>query len=166
MSDPISKIGSSISEKVIAEAQKQSSGVSGGSSFAEVLNEKMDKTDRSGGLREQILQAFGMGRAEAPGAPVQSISAEGLDIEPARISAGQEIRTQGKVLDLLTEVNRGALQMDNLVDLIGSGRSMSPQSLLAIQANLSVNVLQMELFKSVVEQGNTGVKTLLNTNFA
>ena len=163
MAEVISKIGQTMVEKALTESQKSPAVTQGDSDFARLLNEKLDQTDRSGGLREQILQAFGMSQENAP---VQAISAEGLEIDPSRIAASQEIRSQGKVLDLLTDVNRGALQMDSMIDLVGSGRNMSPQSLLAVQATLSVNVLQMELTKSIFEQVNTGTKTLLNTSFA
>lgn len=161
MSDPISKVGQSVTERVLTEAQK-ASGQSQGSDFASILNEKLGQVDQQSGLRQQILQAFGM----EPESSVKAISAEGLEIQPSQISGGQEIRTQGKVVELLSEVNRGALQMDNLVELIGSGKTMSPQGLLAAQASLASNVFGMEIVKSCAEQGSTGVKTVLNTNFA
>lgn len=162
MPDPITSASQVVVEKVVTEAPKGPAATHG-TDFAEVLNQRLEQENQGPGLREQIMRAFGM---SPQGNEVQAISAEGLQIEPARISAGQEIRTHGKVLDLLTDLNRDALHMESLVDLVGSSKNMSPQSLLAIQANLAMTVMQIEAWKGCAEGANTGVKTLLNTNFA
>lgn len=162
MPDPITSASQVVAEKVVTEAPKNPA-ATGGTDFAEVLNQRLEQENQGPGLREQILQAFGM---SPQGNELQAVSAEGLQVEPARISAGQEIRTHGKVLELLTEVNRDALHMESLVDLVSSSKNMSPQSLLAVQANLAVTVMQMEFTKSIAEQGNNSFKAIWTTNLA
>lgn len=163
MSEVIAKVGQAVAERALTEGSKNAGVGSSQGNFAELLQEKLDQSDRTGSLRNEILKTFGM----APNEPeMKAISAEGLEIKTQTISGGQEIRTNGKVLDLLSGFNREMHQMESTVDLVGSQKELSPRSLLQIQAGLAMNVLHLELLKSVVEQGNTGVKTLLNTSFA
>lgn len=158
--DPAAKIGQSVVEKVITEAQKNTASVTGESSdFAKVLATKLDTQTE---MTKQIMNSFGMGPDMNK---VKSLSAEGLEIKPSQVTVTQEIRTNGKALDLLTDVNRGALQMDSLMELTTSGKKFSPGELLAMQAGMHQIALSIDLTGKIVEQVNTGTKQLLNTNF-
>lgn len=158
--DVTAKIGQSVVEKVITEAQKNTGGGAGESSdFAKILSTKLETQTE---MTKQIMNSMGMG----PDAnKLHSISAEGLEIKPSQVTVNQEIRTNGKALDLLTDVNRGALQMDSIMELTTSGKKFSPGELLAMQAGMHQIALSIDLTGKIVEQVNTGTKQLLNTNF-
>lgn len=163
MADVALKIGQSVSEKVVSELSKNSSGL-GGSEFEKLLNARLDQMGPQKEMTQKVMESFGMTSEKR--APIQAISAEGLEIDPASLTAHQEIRTQGKALELLSEVNRSALQMDHIIEMTTSGRSFSPPELLALQAGVHQIALNIDLTGKILEQVNTGTKTLLQTNFA
>lgn len=158
MAEIATKVGTSIAEKVLTEAQKNSPLNGKESDFQKVLTARLESQSE---MTKQIVNAFGMGQD----AKIHSVSAEGLEIKSGQVAANQEIRTHGKTLDLLSDVNRGALQMDSLMELTTSGRKFSPPELLAMQAGMHQIALSIDLTGKIVEQVNTGTKQLLNTSF-
>jgi|SRR5579885_2374238 len=154
------KIGQSVVEKVITESQKAPGSMpTGDSDFAKVLTTKLEAQNE---MTKQIINSMGMGPDMNK---IHAISAEGLEIKPSQVTVHEEIRTNGKALDLLTDVNRGALQMDGIMELTTSGKRFSPGELLAMQAGMHQIALSIDLTGKIVEQVNTGTKQLLNTNF-
>lgn len=157
MTEVALKVGQSIAERVVADASKNAA--SGQySDFEKVLTTRLESQSE---MTKQIMNAFGMGEEKK----IQAVSAEGLEIKPSQVTVHQEIRTQGKAMDLLSDVNRGALQMDGLMELTTSGRKFMPAELLAMQAGMHQIALSIDLTGKIVEQVNTGTKQLLNTSF-
>ncbi len=158
MADIALKVGQSIAERIVTDASKGSA-AGPYSNFEQVLTSRLDSQSQ---MTKQIMSAFGMGEDKK----LQAVSAEGLEIKPSQVTVHEEIRTNGKAMDLLSDVNRGALQMDNLMELTTSGRKFSPAELLAMQAGMHQIALGIDLTGKIVEQVNSGVKQLLQTNFA
>jgi hypothetical protein len=161
MADIASNIVANIAEKVVTESPKASPSVgsTGASEFEKVLTGRLESQSE---MTKQIINAFGGGGQEFK---PKSISAEGLEIRTSEVTSQQEIRTHGKTLDLLSDVNRGALQMESMMDMTTSGRKFSPPELLAMQAGMHQIALSIDLTGKIVEQVNTGTKQLLNTSF-
>ena len=159
MAEIAAKVGQSIAEKVLTEAQKNAPTAGGESDFQKVLTTKLEAQSE---MTKQIMNSFGMGNDATK---IKSVSAEGLEIKPNQVSANQEITTHGKTMDLLSDVNRGALQMDNLMELTTSGRKFTPPELLAMQAGMHQIALSIDLTGKIVETLNSGTKQLLNTSF-
>jgi hypothetical protein len=159
MAEIATKVGQSIAEKVITESQKNSPIAGSESDFQKVLTSKLEAQSE---MTKQIMNSFGMG---ADSTKLKAVSAEGLEINPTQVSNNQEIRTHGKTMDLLTDVNRGALQMDSLMELTTSGRKFTPPELLAMQAGMHQIALSIDLTGKIVETLNSGTKQLLNTSF-
>lgn len=169
--DVASQITQTITDKAISEAGNQSSGglapvgqnPSEASPFEQILSNRIEETSSSRGkLNGQVLESFGL----VPEKKIGAISAQGLEISPAEIRASQEIRTHGKVMDLLTEVNRGAHQMEDMITLATSGQKFTPAELLAMQAGLSQKVFQLEITSKVVETGASSTKQVLQQGAA
>src|SRR3989338_73779 len=165
MADIAMKVGQSIAEKVITQAQNgggSAGGLSqagGGSNFEKVLTSKLEMQSE---MTKQIMSQMGMGPETSK---LHSISAEGLEIKPSQVTVHQELRTNGRAMDLLSDVTRGALQMDGLMELTTSGRKFPPPELLAMQAGMHQIALSIDLTGKIVEQVNPGTKQLLNTSF-
>ncbi len=69
-----------------------------------------------------------------------------------------------KVVNLLSEVNKGQMQMDGMVNqVLHSDKKFSNQELLAIQAHVYHYAQMAELTVKVAEHGTTSVKQVLNT---
>jgi hypothetical protein len=161
MADVISTVGKSVAEKALTEGSKGGAPTSGESDFSKVLNQKMGESDQM----SKVMEALGVGPEKSM--QVQSISAEGLEIDPAKLATAQpEANMSSKTVDMLTDVNRGALQMDNIIEMTTSGRKFNPAELLAMQAGMHKIALEIDLTGKVMEQANTGAKQLLQTNFA
>ena len=151
------KVGQAVLEKALTEGGKGTgaTGGAGESNFSKLLTEKLDGHK----ISDQISQSFGL----SPEKQMQGISAEGLDIKASQITVNQEIRTHGKALQILSEVNRGALQMEDIMKVATSGKNFSPAELLGLQAGMHQIVLQTEMTMKVAEQGTASFKQINQT---
>ncbi|MBI1910170.1 MAG: hypothetical protein HYS22_08390 [Deltaproteobacteria bacterium] len=124
--------------------------------FSQVLeqNQKMST---------ELVQSMGLGQENMP--TIKSVEATEVQLDPSQIQPDQQIQSNGKVGDILAEVNRGQLQMEGIMEIAMSGRRFSPSELLAMQAGVYQIAQEMELTSKVFEQVNTAHKTLWNTNF-
>lgn len=130
----------------------------GESSFKQMLD-SMD-TGR------EMADMLGIGKETGlGGGKMEAISAEGFKLDPTEVNVGLE-QPQGtqKIVDMLSEVNKGQMQMDNVVnEILYSGKKFSNQELLAIQAHVFHFAQMTELTVKVAEHGVGSVKTVLNT---
>lgn len=117
---------------------------------------------------EGFAANLGMNNAEIglPSSEINTISAGGIPFDEAqyKVGLGQPDGMQ-KVVDLLSEVNNGHMQMENLVNqIVFSARRFSNQELLAIQAHVFHFAQVTELVVKAADQGVSSLKTVLNTN--
>lgn len=158
--DPIT---SKLATKAVETAAKQNEAtkpLDGGESPFKKMLEEMD----TGG--EDMAQMLGIGKDTTIGqANFDAISAEGIQLDPSEIKVGlEEPKGAEKIVDMLSEVNKGQMQMDNLMnEILYSGRRFSNQELLAIQAHVFHFAQMTELTVKVAEHGVGSVKTVLNT---
>ncbi|GEM_PF-3449512 len=152
----VSTVGQTIADKVMSDVGKNTTPTRE-TDFSKLLAGQIDSSDKSSVKANQVMEAFGV----TPEKQIGAISAEGLEIQTASVSSSQEIRSHGKVMDLLTEVNRGTLQMDDLMQMATSGIKMSPAQLLAGQACMAKMVFQLEMFGKITEVSTSAVKSTL-----
>ncbi len=153
MADITVSVGSNLAEKALQDKAK--SAPSGGDSpFEKLLNQKLDAHPS-----QQIFEAFG----KSPEQQMKSVSAEGLKIEPTQIQVNSEIKSNGKVADMLSEVNRGALQMEEMMKVMTSGKQFSAGELLYFQANMADIVMRTEMSMKVGEQMASSFKQINQT---
>lgn len=130
----------------------------GDSPFKQML-EQMD-------VGQEMAGMLGIGQdVSLGGAKMDAISAANIEMNPADLNIGLE-EPQGaeKIIDMLSEVNKGQMQMDHMVnEILYSGKRFSNQELLAIQAHVFHFAQMTELTVKVAEQGVSSVKTVLNT---
>jgi len=66
---------------------------------------------------------------------------------------------------MLSEVNKGQMQMDSLVNhVLYSGKKFSQQELLVVQAHVFHYAQMTELTVKVAEQGVSSFKSVMNTH--
>lgn len=96
---------------------------------------------------------------------MEAISGDSIAFDPAKTNIGlEDPKGIEKIVDMLSDVNKGQMQMDNLVnDILYSGKRFSNQELLAIQAHVFHFAQMTELTVKVAENGVSSVKTVLNT---
>lgn len=114
----------------------------------------------------EMMDLLGMNKdSSISGNSMSAISAENISVNPSEIKIGlEEPKGVEKIVDMLSEVNKGQMQMDNLVnEILYSGKRFSNQELLAIQAHVFHFAQMTELTVKVAEQGVGSVKTVLNT---
>ncbi len=128
---------------------------------------KMLDTMNGGSDGTEMAKSMGVGNDSGIGtnSNMGVISAEGINVNPAELKVGlEQPKGAEKVVDMLSEVNKGQMQMDNLVnEILYSGKKFSNQELLAIQAHVFHFAQMTELTVKVAEQGVGSVKTVLNT---
>ena len=111
---------------------------------------------------EQLMQASSSSQAPK----MKAISADGLNIDPSKIDPKDQIQTTNKIESVFSEVNRGQLQMENMMEMVTSGQKFSGPELLSIQAGIYSIVLEMELTAKAVEQVNNAHNTVWKTQIS
>lgn len=162
--DPITnKLASTAIEQAAKSSQQEVlKPIDGGESpFKQMLN-----TLDAG---QEMVNMLGIGKEQsvnvAGGNNLQAISAENIQVDPDAMKVGLE-DPQGieKIVNMLSDVNKGQMQMDNLVnEILYSGKRFSNQELLAIQAHVFHFAQMTELTVKVAEHGISSVKSVLNT---
>lgn len=160
--DPIyGKLATTAIEQAAKKSEKETMQPLEGSDspFKQMLQE-MD----TGG--PEMADMLGIGKDTSLGSgKIETISAENIQIDPAQVNVGlEDPKGTEKIVDMLSEVNKGQMQMDNLMnDILYSGKRFSNQELLAIQAHVFHFAQMTELTVKVAEHGVSSVKTVLNT---
>lgn len=153
----LGKVGAHTVGQAVGDAA--SSG-SKGSSFQDAMstaeNElNMNELSSALGVPAEDLQS-GMGQ-------FQAISAEGISVDTTKLQVSNASNTD-KVVDMLSEVNKGQMQMDNLLnEVLYSGRKFSNQELLVIQAQIHHFSEMTELTVKVAEQAVNNIRQIQNT---
>lgn len=131
---------------------------SGDSPFKQMLTE-MD-------AGQEMANMLGITKDTSIGSKtLEVIPADNINVNAQDFKVGlEEPKGTEKIVDMLSEVNKGQMQMDNLVnEILYSGKKFSNQELLAIQAHVFQFAQMTELTVKMTEQGVTSVKTVLNT---
>ena len=154
----ISKLSSEALGKAVGSSEGIAKPLPQGSSFKEVLN----NVDAGKEFADQL----GIGDATMdPTGKMQTLSANTIEFNPAdAVTSVGKPETSQKIVDMLSEVNKGQMQMDSLVNnILYSGKKFSNQELLCIQAHVFHYAQMTELTVKVAEQGISSVKAVLNT---
>ena len=153
----MSKVSQMVTEKVLTQTPGGGH-IGGQADFSKILSEKMGTPSAD---TRRLLDTLGIPSQQSMS--VQSISAEGLEINPAQVSAKQNITTQNKASDFLVEVNHSALQLDGITDILASDKSLSPRELLGIQAGMGKITISIELATKVATEANSSFKNIMQT---
>ncbi len=154
----LGKVGAAVAEKATGGA---ASATPKGSNFQEVLagaDNQLNLTDLSSSLGVDPTElSGGVGQ-------FQAISAENVTMDPTKLHAGSNISNTDKVVDMLSEVNKGQVQMDSLLnEVLYSGKKFSNQELLVVQAQIHHFSEMTELTVKVAEQSVNNLRQIQNT---
>lgn len=154
----ISKLSSEALGKAVTKSEGMGKPIEQGSSFKQI----MDNTEMGMQFAEQL------GITDQPLSTtgnMQSLSGDNVSFKPGdEVTSIGQPETSQKVVDLLSEVNKGQMQMDSMVNnILYSGKKFSNQELLCIQAHVFHFAQMTELTVKVAEQGISSVKAVLNT---
>ena len=126
--------------------------------FAEVLNNMNSAQD--------FARSLGMTSGKVESAKgVQAIPGGGVDFSPVdSVAKADGPQVSRKVVDMLSEVNDGQIQMDSLINqILHADNKFNPQELLAIQAHVNHYSQMAQLTVKVAEHGISSTKQVLNT---
>ncbi len=98
-----------------------------GHDFKKVMEEEAERAKTE---MKKLEEAFGLSTGTEP--QFKTAPAEAIQINIEGVGEGKKTDPA----HLLNEVNRSALQMDQLIEIASSGQRMNPQQLLAIQAGV------------------------------
>ena len=154
----ISKLSSEALGKAVDKAQNNVKPLQPSTSFKEVLNNM--------NVGKEFAEQLGISEASlTPTGKMQSLSGDNVNFKPGeQVTEATGPETSQKIVDMLSEVNKGQMQMDSLVNnILYSGKKFSNQELLCIQAHVFHYAQMTELTVKVAEQGISSVKAVLNT---
>jgi type III secretion system YscI/HrpB-like protein len=132
-----------------AETLKQAKGgapeaAPGGKPFDQVMDEVDGSGMRMHSPEVTVLQ------------PDQGVRVRQLEEEKTRIA-----KEPDGIQRLGSEIERGTVRMNELLNDLRSGRTFSPQELLGVQAEMSDITLQIEVTTKVISETASGVRQLM-----
>lgn len=158
MSTLVSKVGATAVQKSLEEARKVAKPLESEKSFGEIMKETENGMD--------FARSLGMspGQEEAPIETLNVIDGDDVAFKGSDLNYDSKGDASRKLVDIVGEVNKGQMQMDDLVNhVLYSGKKFSNQELLVIQAHVFHYAQMTEMTVKVAEQGVNSVKTVLNT---
>lgn len=116
---------------------------------------------------QSFAESLGIGKETAidPTGNMESLAGNSIEFKPGEEAVGVgKPDTSQKVVDMLSEVNKGQMQMDSMVNnILYSGKKFSNQELLCIQAHVFHFAQMTELTVKVAEQAVSSFKAITNT---
>lgn len=82
---------------------------------------------------------------------------------PQKTGGVGQVESKPKAVQLLNEVGQAQAKLDQILKMAESGRTFSPQELLAFQAHAYRASQELDLAGKVVEKATEGAKQTLNT---
>jgi hypothetical protein len=154
----VSKLSSEALGKAVDKSSQATQPLPKESSFKEILN----NTDAGKAFAEQL----GIGQdILSSSVDLHSLGGQDVAFSPENNAVGiGQPDTGKKIVDMLSVVNNGQIQMDSLVNnVMYSEKKFSNQELLCIQAHVFHFAQMTELTVKIAEQGVSSVKSVLNT---
>ena len=154
----LAKLNSQALTKAVTKAEGQNKPLRGGTAFKDMLNNMQSATEFAEklGVTSNNIDPTGNMR-----------SLPGTDVAFTPVDTVTEVgdpQVSKKVVDMLSEVNQGQMQMDSMINqILYSGKKFNPQELLAIQAHVHHYAQMAELTVKVAVHGISSVKQVLNT---
>lgn len=152
------KAGTQALTKAIDKAEHLNKPLSSGTGFKDLLNNMQSATEFADmvGIRSNSIDPTGNMKSLSAGevgfTPVEGVSETG----------GPDVSR--KVVDMLSDVNHGQMQMDSMINqILYSDRKFSNQELLAVQAHVYHYAQMAELTVKIAEHGISSTKQVLNT---
>lgn len=157
VNNAVAKLGQQALSKAVSRTE-QLKPIDQKGGFAEVLNNMQSAQD--------FAQSLGMTSGNVESAKgVQALPADAISFSPAdSVTQPDGPQVGRKVVDMLSEVNDGQIQMDSLINqILHSNNKFNPQELLAIQAHVNHYAQMAQLTVKVAEHGISSTKQILNT---
>jgi len=154
----LAKLNSQALQKAVSKSDQMNKPLGQGETFKDMLNSMQSSTD--------FAEKLGMGSNSIdPSGNMKSLSAGEVAFAPeSSVADASGPDVSRKVVDMLSEVNKGQMQMDSMVNqVMYSDKKFSNQELLAIQAHVYHYAQMAELTVKVAEHGISSVKQVLNT---
>ncbi len=148
MSEVMTKIAGDLA------APKESSGgkvsPQGGGDFQKLLETVMTEGDDTQLIKSMV------------GLDNDSVQYKVTAAESLNLSSTQLGEQRTNAIHLLNEVNRSALRMDTLIEMVTTGQHFSSQELLAVQAGVYQIVQEVDLTGQIVSSADRARNSLLN----
>lgn len=130
----------------------------GESPFAQLMNDM--------GSQQDLTKSLGINPADmsTEKSGFKAITAEGIDPIPANLEVGSiETSPADFVGDLLGDMNRGQNNMEGMLsDMLYSGREMSMQELLAVEARIFYYTQYFEMGVKAASESVSSFRQILN----
>lgn len=153
----IAKLGNKALNKAVTKAEAQNKPLAE-SGFKQMLDNAQSA--------EKFAENLGISSSKIePTGNMQELSANNVSFDP-EVGVGnvEKPEMSGKIVDMLADVNKSQIQMDNLVNqVLYSQKKFQPQELLAIQASVQQLGLLNELAVKIAEHTVSSTKQVLNT---
>lgn len=157
--DPtLAKLNAQALKKAVSKSEQMNKPLGQGETFKDLLKNMQSSTDfaQKMGVLDNKLDPTGN---------MKTLAANDVTFQPHMVVnevGGPEVSR--KVVDMLSEVNKGQIQMDSLINqILYSDKKFNNQELLAVQAHVYHYAQMAELTVKIAEHGIASVKQVLNT---
>ena len=132
------------------------SGGAGG--FDNVLESYQGSVDN---MKAELMQSLGAGERVHPAD--NAVSADKLQISATDLDGVQPVHADNVAANMLTDLNKSNLRMDQIMNLATSGQKFSNQELLLLQGAMHQLTFEAEVVVKVADAAKSGIRQISST---
>lgn len=130
----------------------------GAGAFDNVLESYQGSFDH---MKAELMQSLGAGERVHPAD--NAVSADNLQISATDLDGVQPVQADNVAANLLTDLNKSNLRMDQIMNLATSGQKFSNQELLLLQGAMHQLTFEAEVVVKVADAAKSGIRQISST---
>lgn len=130
----------------------------GAGSFDNVLESYQGSYDN---MRAELMESLGAGERVHPAD--NAVSADKLQITATDLDGVQPVHADNVAANMLTDLNKSNLRMDQIMNLATSGQKFSNQELLLLQGAMHQLTFEAEVVVKVADAAKSGIRQISST---
>jgi hypothetical protein len=130
----------------------------GASAFDNILESYQGTFDN---VKAELMQSLGAGERIHPAD--NAVSAENLQITATDLDAVQPVQADNVAANMLTDLNKSNLRMDQIMNVATSGQKFSNQELLLLQGAMHQLTFEAEVVVKVADAAKSGIRQVSST---
>ena len=130
----------------------------GNQSFNKVLEAHENSFDQ---VRADVMQAMGAGEGVHPAN--NAVEAQSLHIKPSDVEAAQPAQSTNVAADMLSNLNKNHLRMDEIMKLATSNHRMGNKQLILLQTAMHKLTYEAEVTVKLVDTMKSSIRQVTST---
>ncbi len=161
MADPIfAKLNQAALEKATTVSSEETPKGTGGAAFQKVLDTQMTPSQSGDNMTAKLLDMVDNGFNNKP--QMAPVDASSIRVELSKVKEMERTPGSNQALDFIKKVNEEQVHLQDMHEMVMSGKSMSAKDLLAMQIGVSSMQMHYEVFVKLAEKATSIPNQVIN----